>query len=261
MVGVLLAGTAGASVIGPDDVVQTVGFEGSQNDLRAQVVFSRVDGSLVIRLSNIGKADVLRAEDVLTAVFFDLAGKPELTMVSAVISVGSYLIHPDKMHNPIVDGDVGGEWAYRRVTDKVWDVPGNTSYGISTCEFDSEFTQYDRFSSNTLMKPDNVQGVDFGLLPTSYVKGTGQQQVEGNLPLIIHEVTFIFDGLPEDFDMDTGITNVWFQYGFNLGGLDRNGSPHPYFPATRQNAEKPEPMTLSLMALGSIALWRRRKAA
>src|ERR1041384_4772806 len=68
-------------------------FTGSNAALSASVTFEQINTSgLRITLANTSSGDVLVPSDVLTAVFFSLAGHPKLTPVSAVISAGSTVL-------------------------------------------------------------------------------------------------------------------------------------------------------------------------
>src|SRR5687768_5217462 len=62
---------------------------GSSGPLSASAKFETSGTNLIVTLTNTSTADVLKPVDVLTGLFFDLAGNPSLSRTSALIAPGS----------------------------------------------------------------------------------------------------------------------------------------------------------------------------
>jgi len=75
----------------------------------AEVKFDISGMNLIVTLTNISDADVTAPEQVLTGVFFNLAGNPTLDRGSATLNSGSTVLFGGT--DP--GGVVGGEWAYK----------------------------------------------------------------------------------------------------------------------------------------------------
>lgn len=231
LVGLLSAGTSATAVT----------FSFASGDRSAQAMFqsSLADNSLVVRLANTSPVDVKEPVYVLTAVFFDLAGNPALTKASAVLANGVEVY----FGGAPAGGVVGGEWAYRGA---LAGAPGSAGLGISSTGL-GLFGPGDRFPGDDLDPPDSPSGLNYGLTSAGDDPTTGNWPVTGKDPLIHGEVVFTLDGLPSGFDVFTGISNVWFQYGT---GLDE-----PSFEGDGDDGVGgnyiPEPLTIFCM-LGSL---------
>ena len=226
-----------ASAAGAD----TVQWAGSQGQLAAGVDFA-VDGSdLVVTLTNTSQADVLRPADILTAVFFEIAGNElVLSRESAVLGSGSSVI----FGSPEVGGGVGGEWAYKSGLNGA---PGDNGYGISSSGL-GFFGPHDRFPGANLHGPESPAGMSFGIVSAGDDPATGNSPVTGhNGPFIKNQVVFRLGGLPAGFDPFTAIESVTFQYGTSTG--------EPSFPGTII----PAPGSLALLSLGGLFFARRRR--
>lgn len=201
--------------------------------LEATAIFDVSGTDLILTLQNSTASDVLVPADVLTAIFFDLAGTPSLTQVSATLHAGS------AVHFGTTDpGDVvGGEWAYRG------DLAGGThgaDFGIGSAGF-SVFGPGDLFPGTNLQGPASPDGLQYGITSTGDDPLTGNTPVTGTNALIQDAVVFRLSGLPVGFDPSQDVINITFQYGTNLN--------EPNFP---------EPGSAALLiTLGVIGLRRR----
>lgn len=219
---------------------QAVSFSGSSGDLSASVTFSASAGLLTVTLTNTSTADVLVPADLLTAVFFTLAGDPTVTPVSAMLASGSSVLF-----GPDGGGNVGGEWAY---ADGLSGAPFGADAGISS----SGFGLFGGANLNgpDLAPPSAVDGMNYGILSAGDNPLTGNDQVTGNIPLIKNSVVFTLS-IPVDYELV--VTSVSFQYGTSLS--------EPNYPPGGGPPPIPEPGTLVLLGSGlaGLGLLRRRK--
>jgi hypothetical protein len=235
---VLLAGAVAAQA-------SPITFAGSSGTLAASAVFENVGGNLKITLTNTSTADVTDPAQVLTALFFDLAGAVTLTPLSADITPGSALINFFAT-DPSTTG-VGGEWAYKAGLSGA---PGGATRGVSSTGL-SWFGPGDRFPGANLQGPTSPDGVQYGITSAGDNPATGNGGISGN-GLIKDSVVFVLGGLPAGFDPHASIGNVTFLYGTALG----EGEFSPPSPP-----EIPEPATMFLVGaglLGAAARVRRR---
>lgn len=223
----LLVGSFAASTVlaGAVTVSATDGFR------EASAHFEVSGGDLFVTLSNTTLNDVGVPIDVLIGVFFDLSSNATLTPISAVLNAGSSVL----FGVPGPGGDVGGEWAYRGG----FAGPDNTEYGISSAGL-GIFGPGNRFNANNLQGPADPDGLQYGIVSAGDNPATGNTPVTGTNALIKNAVVFRFDA-PANFDPMAEVGNVWFQYGTDLS-----------------EPRIPEPASLSLLALGGLALLRRR---
>ncbi len=204
--------------------------------------FSSGNGQLTITLTNTSQYDVVQPDQLLNAVFFDLAGNPTLTAVSATLSPGSQVLFNGSQP---AGGDVGGEWAY---SQSLSGAPGGAGYGISTTGLDL-FGPHDLFPGKNLAGPKNVGGMDFGLLSAGDDPTVGNSAVTGQFALISNSVTFALDGLSDDYLLADSISNVRFQYGTSLSDPSFTGG----------GGEIPEPGTAALLTMGAAFVVRARQ--
>ncbi len=245
----LLAGPVlGASVL----------FTGSQGPLAAEVEFSASGSSLLVRLSNTG-GDALVPDDVLTSVFFDLPGSPDLSRVAASVPAGSSLLWPEASSESSpaavaarVAGNVGGEWSYE--TGLSGDAPGGAWAGISSTGLDV-FGPGNRFPGPNLDGPPSPGDMSYGILSAGDDGLTGNKQVTGKRTFVSDSVLFELTGLPESFDVE-GIDNVWFHYGTSWQQPTFSGDPDPTPP---QAVPEPLTATAALLAIGGLARYARRR--
>lgn len=217
-------------------------FSADNGDLGASVSFEQTENMLIITLTNTSSTDVLVPADVLTGVFFDLAGNPQLFALSAIIGPGSTL----NWGTAGQDNSLGSQWAYVGEIDNLFIM---ASQGISASGL-GIFGPHDVFPGGPGVG-NGPQGLDFGLLSAGDDLTTGNKQVTGKVPLVKDSMVFTLNGLPEDFILTPqSISNVAFQYGTDLS--------EPRFDAPP--AEIPEPMTMSLTILGAGLCLRTRSA-
>jgi len=204
----------------------------TQGNLSASVSFELdATGKLRVVLTNTSPADVLAPADVLTAVFFDIAGNPVLTPVSAVLGAGSTVLFGGT--DP--GGVVGGEWAYRA---GLTGAPQAAQQGISSVGL-GLFGPPDLFPGTNLEGPASPNGLQYGITSAGDNPATGNTPVTGTQPLIQNAVIFTLGGIPEGFQLN--ISNVSFQYGTDLS------EPHLL-------THTPEPDSVFLATTGVILL-------
>jgi hypothetical protein len=195
----------------------------------ATAEFTIVDGNLQLTLTNTASGDVWDAAHVLTGLFFDIAGDPTLTALSAMTCDTCSItnLNPDPT-------DVSGEWAFRQTTDLAF----GADYGVAAAGL-GLFGPKDLIGSTPILQPASPGGVDFGI--TSLTDNPSTNGGLSTVPLISNSVIFTFKMGP-GFDPAT-ISNVTFQYGSSLAEA------------------VPEPATLALFGPAAVAalLARRRR--
>jgi hypothetical protein len=202
----------------------------------ATALFEQSGANLVVTLSNVG-ADVLVPTDVLTGVFFDLAGSPTLTSASAVLAPGSTVQHGTS--NP--GGVVGGEWGYGHGLSGA---PRGATQGISSTGLG--LFGGATFPGTNLEGPAALDGLQYGIVSGNDDPTTGNAPVTGGYALIQNSVVFTLGGLNANFDLSTGISKVSFQYGTALA--DPNLEGH------KTAVPVPEPASAALFAVGFFCL-------
>ncbi len=245
-------------VVAPQSLrADSVVWDFNEDGRKATATFDVSGSDLIVTLVNTSTLDVVHRNEVLTAVFFDIAGDPTLTPISALIPAGSEIFYYDSFPT---GGDVGGEWAYRDDANTVTGSlpPGNGSYGISSVGLNI-FGPDERFNpAYDLDDPDSPNGLNFGITSAGDVESTFQGGIYGPKgykvePLTKNRVTFTLRGLGAGFDPTTAISNVWFQYGTDLSEPSYGGEPYV-----------PEPITLVGAAIGVGAVGgylRKRRLA
>lgn len=221
-----------------------VTYSGVSGSLSASVTFAQSGNNLVVTLTNTSTADVTKSAEVLTAVFFDVAGSLSLTRVSAVVAAGSGVFTvPSGAAGPVgANGNVGGEWS---ALANLSGAPSNAKYGISSSGLDL-FGPGNRFdTTQNLQGPTSPDGIQYGI--TSAGDNLTTQQGNGlqGENLIKNSVVFTFSGITGTFDFGR-ISNVSFQYGTSLGS-------EPNIPGV-----VPTPGAVALLAGAGLALRRRR---
>lgn len=213
-----------------------VTFSASQGHRAASASFQVSGNDLIVTLTNTSLVDALVPVDILTGVFFDVAGAPlSLTRVSAIVPAGSFV------HNGPTDpgNSVGGEWAY---LGGLSGAPEGTDYGISSTGL-GLFGPGDRFPGADLQPPASPDGLQYGITSAGDNLATGNSPLtSGSNALIKNQVVFTLSGLPNGFDPMAQISNVQYQYGTDLS--------EPHFP---------EPASAVLLGIAAIGLIRRRR--
>ena len=193
--------TFGASGLGNDT--------GETNSATAtfNLFVSGTTTDLVITLTNTAKYDPNDAPDILTGVFFTLAGDPTLTKMSAVLNTGSTGVE-DGTNLTILGGVVGGSWAYAAGLSGA---PHGANEGISGAGL-GLFGPGNLFPGAMLPGDKNPPSGVGGGLTTAIDDGSKYNGGVSGRPLIQDSVVFTLDGVPANFLL-SDISNVSFQYG------------------------------------------------
>jgi hypothetical protein len=211
--------------------------------LKASATFVVSNLDLVVTLSNTGTYDPRNPADILTGVFFKLAGDQHLTPVAATVASGSSVIG----HRlPLgFSGDVSGEWAYTNNLAYAPSAGIDDNEGISSTKL-KWFKKKDLFGEK-IRGTSPLSGAQFGITTLDDLASNDKGGIK-NKALIQTTVVFVFDNLPSGFTVDD-ISGVTFQYGTSIkSGIDTAGE---------LVAQLPEPNTISLVVvglLGAVAL-------
>jgi len=198
-----------------------VTFSAASDTRAASASFDLVGGNLQVVLTNTSTFDTLVPTDLLTAVFFDIAGSdPTLTRISATLTSGSSVFY-DPDGQP-AGGVVGGEWAYAA---GVTGLPLGAHYGISSTGLD-KFGPDDLFPGPDLQAPTSPDGPQYGILSAGDDTATGNTGVLGSGGMIKNSVTFLLGSVPTGFSLSQ-IGSVSFQYGTALGEPNISAIPEP----------------------------------
>jgi hypothetical protein len=226
-----------------------VAYTGSGTGGRsASATFTQTGETLTVTLTNTG-GDVTDPTQVLTGVFFNVAGDPTLGKTSALLGAGSTVLFAPAS---AVTGslspagpDLGGEWAYLSGLNQYSANQGISSAGLGI------FGPGDRFRTDSNLEgPDSVDGLQYGITSGSDNPSTGNAAVTGANALIQNSVVFRFSGAMNL--TAAGLSDVTFQYGTALDDVSIHG-----------RTVVPVPPSVFLMAIGGVgifglSLWARR---
>jgi hypothetical protein len=174
----------------------------------ASVDFTISGTSLVVTLTNTSTADVLVPIDVLTGVFFDVAGNPALSSGSALLGSGSSVFY-DPDGQP-ADGNVGGEWGF---AINLSGAPGGAKMGISSSGLG--LFGGATFPGEDLASPAALNGLQYGILSAGDDAATGNGGIAGTGGLIKNSVVFTLGDWDPTLN-SVSVSNVSFQYGTAL---------------------------------------------
>lgn len=218
-------------------------FTGGSGTLAARVDFNVSGTNLIVTLTNTSSADVLVPTQVLTAVFFNIAGNPVLSPLSAVVAAGSNVLFGTTDPGNVV----GGEMAYRR---GLTGTSGSARQGISSTGL-GLFGPGNRFPGNNLQGPASPAGLQYGLTSATDDPTTGNTPVTGTNALIRNSVVFTLAGLSLSFLL-SDISDVSFQYGTSLLETSVAASP--------DNRAVPVGSSWTLLLAGFVGIaWVRRR--
>lgn len=215
-----------------------VTFTASEGVRSASATFETSGSRLIVTLCNTSTANAHMPDEMLSSVFFDIAGAP-LTLARHSAMLGPTDTVVNALTQP-VGGDVGGEWAYK---NGLVGAPRGAKYGLSS-------STLGLFGPSHLFPGENLDGA---ISPStlSYAITTAADLGTDNysaavVPLVRCAVVLTLDGLPAGFDPAASIGNVSFQYGISL--------TQPNLPGAI-----PTPGAAALMGLGTLAIARRRR--
>jgi hypothetical protein len=204
---------AGLTITATQPAGAAVTVTSTNGTLAASAQFDTVAGNLRVVVTNTSVADALVPTNILTAIFFDLSGNPTLSPISALISGAPATVlnctAADACTTPIA-GNVGGEWAY---ASGLVGAPQGAHQGISSSGLG--LFGGANFNGPNLQGPAAVAGGQFGITSAGDNPATGNGGLN-NDALIQNQVTFLLGSLPAGFNVATGLSNVFFQYGTTL---------------------------------------------
>lgn len=212
--------------------VASVNFGGTDGSGReATAVFSASGSTLTIVLSNTALSgpaigDATKQNQMLSAIFFDLATNAPLTLQSAAASgpLGIY------QQNSTANTNANGSLQFPVVANLA--APGSTNGGPGAFQggwqYREQFADFSGLTQNRGIGTNGlgifngnqvktVDNLDYALTSVEDNVATSQAKQLFNFPLIKNTITFTFNGLPNGFLLNTAtIGNVRFQYGTSL---------------------------------------------
>jgi hypothetical protein len=263
VVGIVASFAAGQCLL-----ANAISFTGSSGTLAASVTFTTIATGvntfdLQIALKNTSLVTPTSPPDVLTGLFFNFAGNPNLVPTTAagakaaLVDVGSSVVQSNGIGNTTIYGagqNVGSELAYRDQANLYL----GARYGISAAGlgiFGGSDLLCTVGASNCAPSALNEgvggappDGLAFGIVPAAFT-GAGTNGGVTGRSLIDSTVIIRLSGLSGSTagDLSHVFSNIWFTYGTAQG---------------EGQFTVPEPSTLALLGLGAFALLalRRRRA-
>lgn len=228
-------------------------FNFAQGNLAANATFSKSGDNLTITLRNTATVDVANPTDVLTGLFFDIAGPAALlTRVSALLEslTGTPVLFASGTNQPFTgyngtNGDVGSEVGYRTGASTQQAGIGDHAIGHVGMEdflgvqFMGAPTRFDSNDANNLQGPLSPNGIEYGLVNSTYTGG-GNNPVNGPNALITNGMIYTFTGFAGFNESD--ISNIRFNYGTEF---------NPVIPA-------PPAVLLGILGFSMVGLIKKR---
>jgi len=215
----------------------------SSGDLSASADFTVVGSTLTVTLKNTASVSPNDPAGVLSALFFNYSGPGSISFTplgmghSAATASGAANYAGN--YGGFGPKDIGGEWAFNTSVH-------GFNYGLSSTGLNL-FGPGDRFNNNDLTSPDSPDGIQWGIVNSGYVNGSGNGGVQ-DIPFVRDTATFKFT-ISGGFD-PTKITGVEFLYGTAFGEGGGGGTPH--------DVVTPAPAGLVLLVSGLPVLALRR---
>ena len=218
----------------------------SENGRSAEVTFEVSGTDLIVTLANKSTNDAMAPTDVLTGVFFNIAGNPVITPIAASLYTGSSIICKNTGHagdcptqlDP--NGLMNGEWAFKSNVNL-----RNAKYGISSSGL-GIFGPSDLFPNPTnLQGPVDPDGIQYGITTEGDNANTANGGLGGN-NLVKNKAQFKFalNGNADNFHPGK-LSDISFQYG--------TATTEPYLLV-------PEPASYLLVSLGILGIFIARRS-
>ena len=232
----VLQGLVALAILIVSSTAHGLTYTATNKTLSASATFTVSDLKLVITLSNTSSNDPSTSAQILTGIYFTLAGDPALTPTSALLGPDTVIKGRPGISGPGMN--VGGEWAYR---SGLSGLPHGANEGISSTSL-KKFTQHFRFPGPNLQGPAAPSGVQYGVTTAFDTMGNDKGSLK-HQQFVENTVIFTLGGLPTNFTL-ADISNVSFQYGTSLKDADVTGqSPGEVIP---------EPNTVALVVAGLL---------